>query len=58
MDVQALWLTLRLALSTTALLLLIALPLAWWIARGNGSARALAQTIVALPLVMPPTVLG
>jgi molybdate transport system permease protein len=58
MDTQALWLTLRLALSTTALLLLIALPLAWWIAAGKGAARALVQAVVALPLVLPPTVLG
>lgn len=58
MDIQALWLTLRLAASTTAILLVIALPLAWWIASGRGAARALVQAIVALPLVLPPTVLG
>jgi molybdate transport system permease protein len=58
MDYQALWLTLRLALSTTAVLLLIALPVAWWIASGTGAARALVQAVVALPLVLPPTVLG
>ncbi len=58
MDSQALWLTLRLALTTTALLLAIALPLAWWIASGTGAARALVQAVVALPLVLPPTVLG
>lgn len=55
---QALWLTLRLALSTTALLLAVALPLAWWICAGAGAARALVQAVVALPLVLPPTVLG
>ena len=58
MDTQALWLTLRLALSTTALLLLISLPIAWWIASGTGAARAVTQAVVALPLVLPPTVLG
>jgi len=58
MDIEALLLTLRLALSTTALLLLIALPLAWWIVSGRGFGRALVQAIVALPLVLPPTVLG
>ncbi|HWG17432.1 MAG TPA: molybdate ABC transporter permease subunit [Acidobacteriaceae bacterium] len=58
MDSQALWLTLRLALTTTALLLAIALPVGWWIASGNGPLRALVQSIVALPLVLPPTVLG
>ena len=58
MDTEAILLTLRLALSTTALLLVIAIPVAWWIASGNGIARALARAIVALPLVLPPTVLG
>lgn len=58
MDFEALWLTLKLAISTTAILLLIALPLAWWIASGCGMTRALVQAIVALPLVLPPTVLG
>ena len=58
MDSQALGLTLRLALTTTALLLALALPLAWWIASGTGAIRALVQAVVALPLVLPPTVLG
>jgi molybdate transport system permease protein len=58
MDLQALWLTLRLALGTTAILLLVALPLAWWIASGRGPLRGLVQALVALPLVLPPTVLG
>ncbi len=58
MDVEALWLTLRLALSTTVILLLVALPLAWWIASGKSVARAFVQAMVALPLVLPPTVLG
>jgi molybdate transport system permease protein len=58
MDTQALWLTLRLALSTTAILLLLGLPLAWWLASGTGAVRALAQAVVALPLVLPPTVMG
>jgi molybdate transport system permease protein len=58
MDLQALSLTLRLAASTTAILLAIAIPLAWWIASGRSTARAIVQAIVALPLVLPPTVLG
>lgn len=58
MESQALWLTLRLASATTVLLLAIALPLAWWIANGSGGLRALAQAAVALPLVLPPTVIG
>ena len=58
MDFVALWLTLRLAIGTTAILLAIALPLAWWVASGRGAAKALVQAVVALPLVLPPTVLG
>jgi molybdate transport system permease protein len=58
MDFEALWLTLRLAVGTTAILLVVALPLAWWIASGRGAGRALVQAVVALPLVLPPTVLG
>jgi molybdate transport system permease protein len=58
MDTEALGLTLRLALTTTALLMLIALPLARWIASGQGALRSLVQAVVALPLVLPPTVLG
>jgi molybdate transport system permease protein len=59
MDFEALWLTLRLAVTTTAILLVVALPLAWWISSGSrGGARALVQAVVALPLVLPPTVLG
>jgi molybdate transport system permease protein len=58
MDTQALWLTLRLALTTTVLLMLLSLPLARWIAAGPGALRSLVQAVVALPLVLPPTVLG
>ena len=58
MDIPALLLTLRLALATTFLLLVVAVPLAWWIASGDGTRRALVQAVVALPLVLPPTVLG
>ena len=58
MDIEALWLTLKLATSTTAILLVIALPLAWWIASDRSVSRAVTQAIVALPLVVPPTVLG
>ncbi|SNS77216.1 molybdate transport system permease protein [Granulicella rosea] len=58
MDTEALWLTLRLAGTTTVVLLAVALPLAWWIASGSGVARALVQAVVALPLVLPPTVIG
>jgi molybdate transport system permease protein len=50
--------TLQLCLSTTLILLVIATPLAWWLAGGSSLARNLVQTLVALPLVLPPTVLG
>lgn len=58
MDTEALILTLRLALSTTAILLAIAIPLAWWIACGTEMRRAFVRAVIALPLVLPPTVLG
>ena len=57
-DFTALWLTLRLALITTLILLLIGTPLAWWLARTKSPARALVDAIVTLPLILPPTVLG
>ncbi len=58
MDVDALLLTLRLATATTAVLMVVAVPLAWWIARGEGLGRGFVQALVAMPLVLPPTVLG
>jgi len=58
MDFPALGLTLRLACVTTLVLLLVATPLAAWIAGGHGIARRVVQAVVALPLVLPPTVLG
>jgi molybdate transport system permease protein len=58
MDFPALGLTLRLASFTTLCLLLLATPLAAWIASGNSLPRRIAQALVALPLVLPPTVLG
>jgi molybdate transport system permease protein len=58
MDLPALGLTLRLATLTTACLLLLATPLAAWLAAANTLPRKLVQAAVALPLVLPPTVLG
>jgi molybdate transport system permease protein len=58
MDFAALGLTLRLASLTTICLLLVATPLAAWIASGNTLPRRIAQATVALPLLLPPTVLG
>lgn len=55
---QAIALTLKLAGLTTLLLLLIATPLAWWLAHTRSRWRAPVGAVVALPLVLPPTVLG
>ena len=57
-DLQAIWLTLKLASVTTFLLLLIATPLAWWLAHSRRWYKGLVSAVVALPLVLPPTVLG
>lgn len=57
-DLSAIWLTLKLATLTTALLLLLATPLAWWLARTTSRWRAPLGAVVTLPLVLPPTVLG
>ncbi|WP_323751535.1 molybdate ABC transporter permease subunit [Marinobacter sp.] len=55
---QAVWLTLKLAGITTVLLLFIGTPIAWWLARTQHWLRQPIAAIVALPLVLPPTVLG
>lgn len=57
-DLSAIWLTLQLAGLTTLLLLLLATPLAWWLAQTQSRWRTPIGAIVALPLVLPPTVLG
>lgn len=57
-SLQAIRLTLELAGLTTLLLLLISTPIAWWLARTSSRWRAPVAAIVAIPLVLPPTVLG
>ena len=57
-DLGAIWLTLRLAGITTLLLLVIGTPIAWWLANTLSWWRAPVSAIVAMPLVLPPTVLG
>lgn len=57
-DLQAIGLTLRLASTVTVLLLLLGTPLAWWLARTSSWLKAPIGALVALPLVLPPTVLG
>ncbi len=54
----ALFLSLQLAAVTTVILLLIATPVAWWLARTRSLWRAPVQAVVALPIVLPPTVMG
>ncbi len=58
MDTVALWLTLRLALVTTAILLVIAVPLAYWLAFTRSRWKTVVQAVCSLPIVLPPTVLG
>jgi len=57
-DIAAIRLTLELASLTTLLLLLIGTPIAWWLARTRSRLKGPVGAIVALPLVLPPTVLG
>jgi len=57
-DWQAVWLSVRLAATTTAVLLVVGMPIAYWIARSRRPWRPLVEAVVALPLVLPPTVLG
>ena len=58
MDWTPLWLTLQLAGVTVVVLLLVGTPLAWWLAFTGSRFRTLVEAVVALPLVLPPTVLG
>lgn len=57
-DLIALWISLRLATLTTALLILLCTPLAWWLATARSRWRVPINALVSLPLVLPPTVLG
>ncbi|MCM2288003.1 MAG: molybdate ABC transporter permease subunit [Sulfuritalea sp.] len=57
-DLGAIWLTLKLATVTTLLLLLIGTPIAWWLARTRSWWKGPVGAVVALPIVLPPTVIG
>jgi molybdate transport system permease protein len=57
-DLSAIELTLELATLVTGLLLVIGTPIAWWLARTPSKLKGIVGTVVALPLVLPPTVLG
>ena len=54
----AVWLTIKLAGLTTLILLLVGTPLAWWLARTRSWAKSIVNALVALPIVLPPTVIG
>ncbi len=57
-DLAAVWLTIKLAGVVTALLLCIGTPIAWWLARTRSRLKGVVGALVALPLVLPPTVIG
>lgn len=57
-DIAALWLTFKVASSATIIMLFLGTPLAWWLAKTTSRWKGLCNAIVALPLVLPPTVLG
>jgi molybdate transport system permease protein len=58
MDWQAFWLTIRLAVLVAAVLVIVGLPIAYWIAFSRWRWKFLVEAVVALPIVLPPTVLG
>jgi molybdate transport system permease protein len=58
MDWQAIWLSVKLASATTVILLLLGLPLAYWLTFSLRRWKFLVEALVALPLILPPTVLG
>ena len=57
-DLSAIWLTFKLATVVTFILLLIGTPLAWWLARTRCAWKGAVGAVVALPIVLPPTVIG
>src|SRR5258708_4252182 len=58
MDFEAIWLSLRLAFFTTLILLIVGLPLAYWLAEPRWRLKFLLEAAAALPIILPPTVLG
>ena len=57
-DISALLVTIKLASVTTAILILIGTPIAWWLSQTRFKFKAVIEAIIALPLILPPTVLG
>jgi molybdate transport system permease protein len=58
LELGPVWLSLQLATITVLVLLVVATPLAWWLAFTHSRARTIIEAVVAMPLVLPPTVLG
>ena len=58
MELEPIFLSFRLAAITTAILLIVAIPLAYWIAYGRFLLKPVVETLASMPLVLPPTVLG
>ena len=58
LDFQPIWLTLQLASVTVLVLLLVGMPLAWWLSQTRSRLKIAVEAITALPLILPPTVLG
>ena len=57
-NTQPIWLTLQLASVTVLVLLVVSTPIAWWLARTKSKLKVPVEAVTALPLVLPPTVLG
>ena len=57
-DLEALWLTLKVASIATVLMLMLGTPMAWWLALTHSGWKGIINAVVAMPLVLPPTVLG
>jgi molybdate transport system permease protein len=57
-DIAAIWLTVQVASLTTLILLFLGTPLAWWLARTEFRGKSICNALVALPIVLPPSVLG
>jgi molybdate transport system permease protein len=58
MDLSPIWLTLKLAAITTLILLLVGLPIAWWLSKKRSLFKIIIEAIITMPLVLPPSVLG
>ncbi|MFT5483078.1 MAG: molybdate transport system permease protein [Halieaceae bacterium] len=58
LDTGAILLTLKLAAVSTFILVIIGTPVAWWLAQSRGARRTFVESVIALPLVLPPTVVG